>query len=802
MAQVATGSPCCATGILRLVRCRGCSGKGVVEVQNALMGYFRWVVYHPWQAIFLSFVLVVLASYGIKDFKTSNDPRSFFSEESEDFDRLTQLEDTYGASDVVLVAIHPKNNNVFTPRNLDLLEKLTATYWKMPDTVRVQSIANFPNTEVDGDDLEVQFLVEDALNMTPEEVAKVRDVAVNEPQLVRSLVSEKGHVAVVLAKVLLDEERTQAPKVTYWAKDRLQEFKEQYPDVDFYMTGTVVFTEAMAQATRDGFKVTLPLGMLASIIALLFMLRSVLGMVYTMTIVNVSVLAAMGISIMAGVVFQPVSSYASVIILTLGIADCMHLLISYQQQLAKGDQHKEALLESLRINFQPIFLTSITTAVGFICLNTSESPPLRDLGNITALGVMLAFFFSITLLPALVSLSGKRMAKSVPEKNRLEASMVQLGNGVIKHYKSVLIVTSIIILVVASLLPMNRFNDVWSEYFDDTFEVRQASDFLSKELAGFQAVAFRFPAKDEGGISEPEYLDALDRFRDWAEAQPNIAYTLNFVDVIKRLNRDMNGGEEAFYSVPQSRELASQYLLMYEMSLPYGLGLDNQITMDKDETFFSIVLEKASSSELRLFAKRAEEWIAQNMPDYMQTKATGVDKLFSDIGVDNSVSIVKGTLLALLMISAMIMVALRSLRYGFLSILPNVLPALMAFGLWALISGDISLSVSIVGCITMGVVVDDTVHFLSKYTRAKREQNLNTEASIVYSFRTVGVALVATSVILAVNFIIMAFSSFQPASGLGLLTAITIVLALFVDFLFLPALLLVMDKNKKTVPGE
>lgn len=756
--------------------------------------YFRWVVSHPWLVLFITVGLVLLSSYGLTAFKTSNDPRSFFSPDDPEYTRFEIFEDKYGARDAVLVAIHPKNGTVFTARNLELIEKLTEEFWQMPNSQRVQSITNFPHTVVTEDLLETDFLVTDAGDLSEAQVADIKRTALNESTLVDSLVSDSGHVAAVVATVLLDDERTLAPAITHWAEDRVRAFEKEYPDVDFYLTGTVVFTEAMSQATQDSFKTTFPIGMLASVIALTLLLRSFLGMGFTLVVVNAAVLSALGISAAAGIVFQPVSSYASVIILTLGIADCIHILVSHQQQLSVGKSKAESLMESLRINMQPVFLTSITTAIGFVCLNSSESPPLQDLGNITAIGVLVAFFLSVSLLPALIMLlPSPKIAEGDSFSQRL---MERFADFIIRRRTALLVVTSLTMLVTALFIPQNRFNDVWHEYFDDTFEVRRASDFISSNLTGFQRIDFSIPAENRGGISEPEYLEAIEALNQWAEQQPEVSYAASYSDVIKRLNRNMNQDDPDYHKVPDDRALASQYLLMYEMSLPYGLGLDNQITMNKDETLFTIVLYRTSSAFVLDFADRAQSWLDQNFPGYMVVQPTGLDILFSTIGQRNTFSMITGTFLALVLISFIIMLALKSARYGLLSLLPNLLPAAMAFGIWGLIDGNISLSVSIVACITLGVVVDDTVHFLSKYVRAKREQKLSTEAAVRYAFRTVGVALVSTSIILVANFGVMVFSSFQPASSLGLLTAITITLALVVDFLFFAPLLLAMDARK------
>src|SRR5690606_37534882 len=132
-------------------------------------------------------------------------------------------------------------------------------------------------------------------------------------------------------------------------------------------------------------------------------------------------------------------------------------------------------------------------------------------------------------------------------------------------------------------------------------------------------IEMSIPALDSGGISEPEYLRKLDELRAWAEAQPEVVTTNSFSDVIKRLNRNMNGNDEAYYRIPDDRPLAAQYLLMFEMSLPFGLGLDNAVSMNKDATLFGIVLEQTTSSNILRFKERMDAWIAANFPADMQT---------------------------------------------------------------------------------------------------------------------------------------------------------------------------------------
>jgi predicted RND superfamily exporter protein len=381
--------------------------------------------------------------------------------------------------------------------------------------------------------------------------------------------------------------------------------------------------------------------------------------------------------------------------------------------------------------------------------------------------------------------------------------MSALAGHLCRHYKRWLAGMSVVVVVLTASVGLNRTNDVFNEYFDETFEVRRVNDFAMSEMTGMHRIDYAVPSGESGGTMEPEYLQHLDDLMTWLEQQDEVVYATSYTNVIKRLNRDLHGGDPAFYRIPDSRELISQYTLLYELSLPQGLGLEDQLDIDKRQARAIVVLENIGSKPVLDFNDRVEQWMQDNWPAAMQTKGTGMDILFGRVTMRNIESMLGGALIALISVSLLLIFALRSVRYGLLSLIPNLLPAAMAFGLWGLINGEIGLAVSVVACMTLGIVVDDTVHFLSKYVRAKRELGLNTEKAVDYAFRTVGVALVATSVVLVANFAIIGTSHFYPNASMGLLSAITIAMALFVDFFFFVPLLIALDRARRSSqPGK
>ena len=326
---------------------------------------------------------------------------------------------------------------------------------------------------------------------------------------------------------------------------------------------------------------------------------------------------------------------------------------------------------------------------------------------------------------------------------------------------------------------------------------RQDSDFAAERLSGLYQIDFSLSSGESGGISEPSYLETVDRFAQWYREQSGVVHVAPISDTFRRLNKNMHGDDPDYYTLPPERDLAAQYLLLYEMSLPYGLDLNNQINIDKSATRFSVTLENITSQELISLVEAGEAWLGENAPASMAARGVGPSVMFSYISARNIRSMLTGTLVAVGLIGVTMMLMLRSLRYGTVSFVPNLLPALMAFGLWGLLVGEINLGLSIVSGMCLGIIVDDTVHFLSKYLRARREQHLDAESAVRYAFSTVGAALVVTSVVLAAGFMILSQSSFGFNGGMGKLSTIIIVLALAADLLLLPPLLMFLDRNHK-----
>jgi hypothetical protein len=753
-----------------------------------------WVIKYRWLIIILSFLLVFAAASGGRFLVFKADYRVFFSEDNPQLTAFEKLEKTYTRNDNVLFVLTPKDGNVFTRETLKVVETLTEKAWQIPYSIRVDSISNFQHTRSEADDLIVEDLVSDAGNLSDSQLKNIKDIATKEPLLIRRLVSPSGHVTSVSATIQLPriDETKEVPEVVIFARKLADEIRVLAPNVNVRLSGMVLMNNAFAESAQGDMMSLVPLSFLVMFVMLLLLLKSFSTTFGTILVIFMSILTGMGLGGYIGFPLTGPSVSSMTIILTVAIANSVHILTTFIHEMRSGKDKSSAISETLRINLQPVFLASATTMVGFLTMNFSEVPPFQHLGNFVAMGVVASFFLSITFLPALISILPVRVKVKKDDDDKF---MIKLGDFVVNKKKQLMWGMGVLIVTLVMFLPKNELNDVFVHYFDETIQFRVDSDYVDKNLTGLYVVDYSIETGEEGGINEPGYLNEVEDFANWYREQPETRHVNVFTDVIKRLNKNMHGDDESWYKIPDERNLSAQYLLMYEMSLPYGLDLNNQLDISKSALRMTVSIKTMSSNEIIELEKRAQRWLAKNAKYIKVAKGTGPTVMFANIGKRNISSMLIGTTLALIIISGILIFAFRSLKLGLISMIPNLVPAAMGFGIWGLFVGEVGLALSIVTTMTLGIVVDDTVHFLSKYLRARREHGSSAPDAVRYAFKHVGRALLTTSIVLVAGFMVLAQSHFALNSGMGMLTSIIIVLALLADFFFLPPLLMKLEKQ-------
>lgn len=750
---------------------------------------FRWLI------IITTILLALAAAKGMQLLTLTTDYRVFFSADNPQLIAFEELQNTYTKNDNILIAIAPKDKKVFTRETLAAVETLTQQAWQIPYSIRVDSLSNFQHTRGVDDDLLVSDLYSDAEGMLDSDLEAVKQIALHEPLLVKRLISEKGDVTAINVTIQAPgiDQKKEIPEAVNFTRALVEKFAVENPHFDLHLTGTVMMNNAFPEAAKADMKSLVPIMFLVVMAAIWFMLRTISGVLVTLVIVIFSITTAMGLTGWLGITLTPPSGSAPTIILTLAVADCVHILVSYIQELRHGKDKHAAMIESIRLNFQPVTLTSLTTMIGFLSMNFSDAPPFRDLGNMVAIGIIAAWIMSLTFLPALMSVLPIRVKQGT---DAMTVRMSALAEFVITNKRPLLWGNVILVCILAASIPRNELNDQFVEYFDKSMAFRRSTDFVTENLTGIYTIDYSLKSGSAGGLNEPAFLHKVDEFANWYRAQDGVIHVNTFTDVMKRLNMNLHGDDPEYYRLPDERELAAQYLLLYEMSLPYGLDLNNQIDIDKSATRLNVTLENLTTNELLALELKARGWLAENAPANMAKEGSSPAVMFANIGMRNLLSMLSGSILALILISFILVAAFKSVRIGLISLLPNLLPAIAAFGVWGLLVGEVGVSLSIVTSMTLGIVVDDTIHFLSKYLRARREKHLSPVDAIRYAYSTVGTALWVTSIVLMAGFSVLAFSAFKMNAGMGLLTAITIGLALMFDFLFLAPLILMTKESK------
>lgn len=743
-------------------------------------------------AIIVATVLFALAlGAGTTHIHFAADARVFFGENNPERIALDELEDTYSKSTVVLFVLSPKHGDVFTPKRLTAIAQMTEEAWQLQHTIRVDSIANFNTSRAEGDDIIVAPLYDAGRIKTSSDVQAVRKAALNEPEIVRRLISPSGDVvSIVVTLVLPDGDRAAVPSAAQAARKLAAQWRARQAEFEVRLTGGVIADKTFAEAGQRDKNNLIPLMSVLVIGSLLVFLRSVSATAVIFFVIAMAVVAAIGSAGWFGLVMNAATASSPIAIMVIVIASSVHLILTWLQLQRAGADGKDAVRRALTLNVAPITVTNITTAIGFLCMNFSESPPLRDMGNVVALGALFGWVFTLSTLPALLSyLAPKRSLRSA----WAEPLMRTLAELILKRRVALLCIFAVILPTAAIGLTRIEFDDDYVRYFDTSFEFRRHTDYAEQRLTGLNVLRFSLNAGEAGAIFEPEFLNRTDRFVEWLEEQNAVVFVDSVTDLFKRLNRTMNGDNPAFYKIASSRPENAQNLLLYELGLPVGHDLNSVIDIDRSSVRVSAVVRGASSKDIRTLGLEAEQWLKQNSPE-IAAQATGMSIVFAYISERNIQGMIVGTLLALLLVSAIMLPTFQSVKFGLISLVPNLAPALIAFGFWGYTVGQVNLASSVVCSMTLGIVVDDTVHIMMKYLRARRVDKLDPERAVLQVMPTVGLALLITTVALGLGFAVISSSGFQLSQHLGSLTMIIVAAALIADFFLLLPLVVVFDR--------
>ncbi len=763
----------------------------LIMLEQYLQWLWRW---HKWLVI-VSMIALVVLSLGILQLHISRDLRVYFSHDNTHIKNFEVLESIYHKQDTLVFLIDPQagDNGIFSEKSLRLITELTEQAWKIPYSQRVTSLGNYLYTRATEDSLETRELISfDTDLSSARERQKIQTIALEEYELRHNLIAADAQVSVVIVNIALpenDSDTTAAQKTIDYAQMMLRHYKTTYPQINILLSGSTIFNHTMGEAVKDDIMHLAGLSYGLIIIGLFIFLRSLSGTVLIVTIIAASAMTTMGFFGYLGYHLSPVAGFIPTAVMTIAVADTIHILVTYYYEIQQGKDKQQALENAMYINAWPIFITSVTTMIGVLCLQFIDSPPYQDLGQMIAFGVFMAYLLAMSFLPAMLVWLPKPKRKAVLQWQKMD----NFAQWIIYYQKQLFWGIIVLVVIFASQIGENKLTERWHEYFDKSFSVRQAVEIINNKLSGAHRVLYSIQSGEKEGISNPAYLQQIDQLSQWYRQQAGVVYVTSLVDIIKKLNQLLHDNDPKWYRVPDNKPLIAQILLLYEMSLPQGMGLDNIIAVDRSQILLAVTVKKTDSQQLLDLDQQAQHWWQQHS-HFPAIQGTGMDIVFANMIYNIIQGLLQGVSVAFILISLLLMLALRSVKMGVISLIPNILPAMLAYGIWSIWKGYIDTSAAIVVCVALGLIVDDTVHFLTKYQYARKHQHCDAKAAIRYAFNTVGVALCITSIALVAGFMVMLLSHFTPSNVLGSLLSLTISIALFIDLFFLPPLLIRVDK--------
>ncbi|MDE2915002.1 MAG: MMPL family transporter [Paracoccaceae bacterium] len=754
-----------------------------------------FVVNRRWLALMLSFVVVLALAAGARHIVVVDvDVRNHFGNDDPHIVALERLEETYALSDSVLVAVAPRDGTVFSRNALVALEDLTERLWQTPYVTRVDSITNYFHSEGREDELIVDPLIDDASALSENDIERIRNIALGTEEISGRFVSRDGRVAGLVVSVALPEDRQQAKdEVNDSLFETAAALREAYPTIDVHLTGELVLNRAMRDAIDDDMGILGPVSLAMMLFLAVLTLRSIWGMAAIALMLVSVLLSAIGFTGWTGLKLYGESGAALFVLMAVTVAHSVHIIEGMQAGFRQGLDRRQATAYSLRVNVWPVFLTSLTTAIGFLSLNFAEMPPFKVMGNIVAFGALCAFAYSVTILPAFLAIVPIRGRPA--NGDRLDI-YDRLGRFVVCNRLPLLCSFAILIVVLIAGISRIELKENWLELLDESYEFRRSTDFISENFSGVETYEYSLDSGQEGGVTNVEFLRQVEAFAEWYRSRPEVAHVFAISDVMKRLNKNLHGDDPAYYTLPDDSDLAAQYLLLYEFSLPVGRDLNNLIDVDRSSTRVTVVLKSLATSEKIELDNLAKAWLRENAPS-LETGASGVAVVGAQSIQRNIEGMLVGTCAAMAIVSLLLLLIFKSIRLGLISLVPNFVPAAMAMGLWGYLVGEVGVAASVVTAIAFGIIVDDTIHFMTKYVSARKSGLLPSE-SVQSAFRSVGKALTVTTVVFAMGFLVFGASGMATNQALGMLVGITVIVALLADFLFLPPLLMTLDGTRET----
>ena len=697
-----------------------------------------------------------------------------------------QVTETFGGTDTIIVAY--RNDDIFSERTLNRVNKLTGQFSRVEGVKDVRSIGSAKELKGSEGMLEVSDLVPDS-GVSTAEIQEIQDYVQNSPILQGTVISNDEKYAGFLIELT----KKASDSAVYSDLNEIIE-REENPE-NFYLAGGPAVNAQMTSSMKSDIVTLVPIvvGVLALILYL--SMRTAGGVYIPLSVVILSTIWTLGLMALTGTEMSMISTTLPVMLIAIGVADAIHILNDYYHRLQKGEKLNQAIDTVIKHIGTAIVLTSITTAIGFLSLTTSPVSQVKEFGVFIGFGVIAALIISITWIPAFLSLTDHAEGKRTEKETGKEGSklLADLGRFVVEHKEAMLIVGILILGVAGYGATQLTVETNTLRFFRPDSEIRDATEVIDQSFGGSENLSIVI----NGDIKDPEVLKKTLQLQKSLEDMKEIGYSTSIANLVAEINKALHGNDLAYRRIPDSRNAVAQELLLYEMSGDPS-DLEGLVNYDYDKARINVRMNSVSSSKLAEIINRAEEEAKKIAGDTFEVQVTGSSYLFkvlTDLLVRGQIISLSIALVAVAIIVGLIF---HSVKFGLLSMIPLGFTIGANFGLMGLLGIPLDNATTMLASIAIGIGVDYTIHFVSRY-RLEVERGAKPQIAVIGATRTTGQAIFYNAAAVAAGFAVLLASSFTPIATLGALVALTMILSAGSALTLLPAGLLWAKKKKKNV---
>ena len=729
-------------------------------------------------------VVVALLSFSLKNLAYEGSYKIWFDKESKIIKDYEQFRVRFSGDDTFIVAFSDKNG-IFNKKAVDTILHLTDEFKKLEGVRKVESLSNYQYISSEDDDI----MIEDFLYGDDNLVAK-KDLATKDKLILHQLISKDAKTTMLALS--LNSEIGSDEEVNIAVFKKLQEMliqESQNSGYKFYITGVPAVTASLVSISQADAMILMPLAVVVVILFLFFIFRTVLGVLIPSVVVVFTFLSVLSIQMLLGYKLNNFTVNIPSFVTAIAIADAMHLYLAWIYFKLKGSYTKEALTQALSSNLIPMALTSFTTAVGFATLGASSIEPISTLGIAITTGAVLAFFLSITIVPAIIlTLKEDYEVRSV---NFFNLSHIQgYGTFIVKNDRKIVLSFMVLTVFILFGLLNLKVDSNSIKYFSKDTVVRSGADFIEKNLTGSMRYEIILDSKVKEGIKEPKFLEAIVSFEDiFKKRFKNVRFTTSLKDIVIRMQEVVNPDSKKV--LPDDKRLIAQYLLLYSMSLPQGMELNDKI--DTQERYLRLTINTDivdTSKDLEMI-----QWIKNYWTDKTKYDAEvqGQTTIFAYMQSSVTDTLILSISMTLIIVAITMLIIFKNLKMLWLFLLPNIAPIIFVGGIMGYLGISVDIGVAISAAVILGIAVDDTIHFFSKYFESIKVRGF--EDTIDYIISHSGNAMILTTFILSFTFAIFGVSSFIPNVNFAIVTVSALNIALLMDLVLLPALLSLFYKR-------